>query len=137
MPGYPAGMAGDKVETARRALEALGAGEVVPLSGLVARDVIWHVPGVHRFAGEFRGRDELVELYGRMASEDVRTAFEEIHAVVGDDEHVVALIRAALTAPGGTVPMRSVVVLHFDGDDVAEGWTMNDRQDEIDLVIGR
>lgn len=125
------------VSTAERALEALGAGEVVPLADLVSRDVIWHVPGVHRFAGEFRGRDELVELYARMTEADVRTAFDEIHAVVGDEEHVVALIRATLHAPGGTVPMRSVVVLHLDGDTVAEGWTMNDRQDEIDLVIGR
>jgi ketosteroid isomerase-like protein len=122
---------------ARRALEALGDGDVAPLSGLVAADVIWHVPGVHRFAGEFRGRDELVELFERMSAETVRTAFEEIHAVVGDEEHVVALIRATLHAPRGTVPMRSVVVLHFDGDAVAEGWTMNDRQDEVDLVIGR
>jgi uncharacterized protein len=129
--------AAPNVDASRRALESLGAGEVVPLASLVSRDVIWHVPGVHRFAGEFRGRDELVELYERMAAEGVRTAFDEIHAVVGDDEHVVALIRATVHGAGGTVPARSVVVLHFEGDAVAEGWTMSDRQDEIDLVIGR
>lgn len=125
------------VTTARRALEALGAGETVPLAALIARDVVWHVPGVHRFAGEFRGRDEVVDLYRRMAADDVRTSFDEIHAVVGDGEHVVALIRATLLAPGGSVPTRSVVVLHLEGDEVAEAWAMNDRQDEIDLVIGR
>ena len=125
------------VAAARRALEALGAGETVPLAALIARDVVWHVPGVHRFAGEFRGRDEVLDLYRRMAADGVRTTFDEIHAVVGDDEHVVALIRATLIAPGGSVPMRSVVVLHLEGDEVAEAWAMNDRQDEIDLVIGR
>jgi uncharacterized protein len=125
------------VEASRRALEALGGGDVAPLSDLVSRDVIWHVPGVHRFAGEFRGGDELAELFDRMASDGVLTDYDEIHAVVGDEEHVVALIHATLHAPGGTVPSRSVVVLHFEGDAVAEGWTMNDRQDEIDLVIGR
>ena len=125
------------VGAARRALEALGGGDVAPLAELVSPDVIWHVPGVHRFAGEFRGRGELAELFERMGAEGVRTAFDEIHAVVGDDEHVVALIRATLHTSGGTVPMRSVVVLHFDGETAAEGWTMNDRQDEIDVLIGR
>ena len=124
-------------DAARVALEALGAGDAAPLAELVAPDVIWHVPGVHRFAGEFRGRAELTELFERMGDEGIRTAFDEIHAVVGDDEHVVALVRATLHASGGTVPMRSVVVLHFAGETAAEGWTMNDRQDEIDVLIGR
>jgi hypothetical protein len=92
---------------------------------------------VHRFAGEFRGREEVLDLLLRMTQASVRTTFDEIHAVVGDREHVVALIRATLIAPGGSVPMRSVSVFHFGDEAIEEFWAMNDRQDEIDLVIGR
>lgn len=125
------------VEAVRSALDAQARDELEPLAELMSPDVVWHVPGVHRFAGEFRGREEVLDLLLRMTQATVRTTFDEIHAVVGDEEHVVALIRATLVAPGGSVPMRSVLVFHFDGEVIEEFWAMNDRQDEIDLVIGR
>jgi ketosteroid isomerase-like protein len=125
------------VSAVREALDAQAREEIEPLAQLLAPDVVWHVPGVHRFAGEFRGRQEVLDLMLRQAEAAVRTAFDEIHAVVGDDEHVVALIRATLRAPGGSVPMRSVLVFHFAGERIEEFWAMNDRQDEIDLVVGR
>lgn len=125
------------VDAARDALHRWGTGDLEPLAELFSPDLVWHVPGVHRFAGEFRGRREVLDLMLRMSEAETRTAFDEVHAVVGDDEHVVALIRATLHAPGGTVPMRSVLVLHLEDGLVREAWVMNDRQDEIDLVIGR
>jgi uncharacterized protein len=125
------------VVAVRSVLDALSRGDVEPLAELMAADIVWHAPGVHRFAGEFRGPQEVLDLMRRMAEGEVRTAFDEVHAVVGDDEHVVALVRATLTAPGGSVPTRSVVVFHFAGARIEEYWAMNDRQDEIDVVIGR
>jgi ketosteroid isomerase-like protein len=130
-------VATDNVSAVRAALDAQARDEIEPLADLMAPDVVWHVPGVHRFAGEFRGRQEVLDLMLRQTEASIRTSFDEIHAVVGDDEHVVALVRATLTGPGGSVPMRSVLVFHFDGARIEEFWAMNDRQDEIDLVVGR
>ena len=128
----------ETVAGVRDALERWGEGDLDPLAERFSPDLVWHVPGVHRFAGEFHGRREVLDLMLRMAEAEIRTAFDEVHAVVGDEEHVVALIRATLHAPRGSVPMRSVFVLHFDAAGlVAEAWAMNDRQDEIDVVIGR
>jgi uncharacterized protein len=122
---------------ARASLEAFMRGDVEQMAASLADDVVWHVPGVHRFAGEFRGREEVVDRFRRMAAADVRTIFEEIHDVVGNDEHVVALVNVRFDAPGGSVPTRSVHVMHVEDGRVVQFWSMNDRQDEVDHVIGR
>lgn len=125
------------VEVARSALEAFARGDLEAMAAAIAEDVEWHVPGVHRFAGEFRGREEVLGRFRRMAAADVRTSFDEIHDVVGNDEHVVALVNMRIETPTGSVPTRSVQVMHVRDGILVRFWSMDDRQDEIDHVIGR
>jgi ketosteroid isomerase-like protein len=125
------------VRLARASLEAFMRGDVEAMASSLADDVVWHAPGVHRFAGEFRGRDEVVDRFRRMAAAGVASVIEEIHDVVGNDEHVVALVILRIDAPEGSVPTRSVQVMHVVDGRVVQFWSMNDRQDEIDHVIGR
>ena len=125
------------VEITRTALEAFMQGDVETLASLLDDAVVWHIPGVHRFAGEFRGKAEVMDRLRRMGEAQVRNVFEEVHDVVGNDEHVVALVRSRVETPAGTAPTRSVQVLHVRNGKLIEFWAMNDRQDEIDTLIGR
>ena len=109
-------------------LETMGAG--------IADDAIWHVPGKHRFAGEFSGKTTILGRFQEMAQAGVRITLDEIHDVLGNDEHVVALMRTSVDGPNGSSSQSSVWVMHVSDGKATEFWVRNENQDEIDRVIG-
>jgi uncharacterized protein len=81
-------------EIVREGFERFVAGDVVGLLGLFADDAVWHVPGVNAMAGDYRGRDEIIEFLRRTAEVTGGTYRVELLWVVADDEHTVAVYRA-------------------------------------------
>jgi len=77
-------------ETTRAALEAFMKGDMETLANSIADDAVWHVPGGHPWAGDFRGRDAILGRFGEMAKAGASVTFDELHDVLGNDEHVVA-----------------------------------------------
>ncbi|MEX5719146.1 nuclear transport factor 2 family protein [Geodermatophilus maliterrae] len=56
-------------ETMLRDLYAASAGgDVQRIRQLMHPDIVWHVPGHNILAGEYKGIDEVLGLFGRLAS---------------------------------------------------------------------
>jgi hypothetical protein len=49
-----------------RTVEAFRQGDLDTIASLVAEDVVWHVPGDHPLAGEYVGRERLLEFLARL-----------------------------------------------------------------------
>ena len=49
---------------------------------------------------------------------------------------MVALLNIRFTGPGGEVSSPSVFVMHVQDGKLTEFWAMNERQDEVDAVMG-
>lgn len=124
------------VAAARAAIEAFSKGDVETMATGLADDAVWHVPGSNRFSGEFRGKAAVLERFQQMGAAGVQTSIDEIHDVVGGDDHVVALVRLRLSSGDTSATANAVWVMHTADGKMLEFWGLNDNQGEIDRVIG-
>ena len=106
-------------------------------AAVLAEDVVWHAPGTNRFSGRFEGKAAVLDRMRRMRAAGLGFSFE-VHDVVGNDEHVIALVHLhARNAAGQRYDQQQVQVSHMRDRLVAEFWMMNQDQAVLDLIVGR
>jgi ketosteroid isomerase-like protein len=121
-------------QIARTGLEAFNAGDRETFASTVHDDVTWHAPGNNRFSGDFVGKAAALDRFREQMEAGVKLGFSDLHDVVANDDHVVALLTVTVTGPGGEASGRSVFVMHMRDGKLAEFWAMNDNQAEFDRV---
>jgi uncharacterized protein len=120
----------------RGLLEAFAAGDVAAMESAFDDDVTWHAPGTNRFSGQFRGRTAAMQRLAQMREAGISTRFD-VHDVIANDEHVVALVHLHVeVADGRRYDQPQVQVAHVRDGRVVEFWTMNQDQAVLDLLIG-
>ncbi len=107
-----------KIEMARKAIDGISRGDVNPER--FSRDAVMR----GSLMGEVRGRDAVVAALKKMP-----TMFEEFrqepHAILADNDHVVALINLKVKSGGQTIEAQQVLVVHStDQGEVTELWSM-------------
>lgn len=106
----------------RRGYEAFSKGDMQTLDGLFADAIVWHVGGRNQLAGDYRGKEDVFALFGKWAELSSGTLKVEIHDVLANDEHAVALQRATGAREGRTVDDNGVGVYHVRDGKVTEAW---------------
>jgi hypothetical protein len=120
----------------RRLVDALAAEDVDAIDACFGDDVTWHSPGTNRFSGQFRGRVAVMERLAQMREAGLSTRFD-VHDVVANEEHAVALVHLHLeVADGRRYDQPQVQVAHTRDGRIVEFWTMNQDQAVLDLLIG-
>ena len=120
----------------RGLFESFASGDVEAMEATFDEDLTWHAPGTNRFSGQFRGRTAAMERLGQMREAGISTSFD-VHDVVANDEHVVALVHLHLeVADGRRYDQPQVAVAHARDGRIVEFWTMNQDQAVLDLLIG-
>ncbi len=123
------------VQAARAAMEAFNRGDVQAFADSLDDGVVWHAPGKNRFSGTFSGKAASLGRFKEQSEAGVTIAFTELHDVVANDDHVVAMLQIKVTGPGGEITNPSVFVMHVSDGKMTEFWAMNERQDEVDKVV--
>ena len=124
------------VEATRASLEGFMKGDMGAMAAGIAEDAVWHVPGSHAWSGEYRSKGEILGRFQKMAEVGVSTVLDEIHDIVGNDEHVMAMVKLTLNAPGGSASQTSVWIMHVRDGKAIEFWARNEDQGAIDALIG-
>lgn len=120
----------------RGCLEAFAARDISAVESAFDDDVTWHAPGTNRFSGQFRGRTAAMQRLDQMREAGISTSFD-VHDVVANDEHAVALVHLHLeVADGRRYDQPQVQVAHVRDGRIVEFWTMNEDQAVLDLLIG-
>ena len=120
----------------RRLLDAFAGSGPEALLDATTGDVVWHSPGMNRFAGRFDGHDAIAARFDRLREAGISSRFE-IHDVVANDRHVVALIHLHVeNAQGARYDQPQVQVMHVRDGRIAELWSMNQDQAVLDLLMG-
>jgi ketosteroid isomerase-like protein len=125
------------VQLVREGFEAMTRGDDAWMVDHLADDVVWHVGGNSKWAGEYRGKAAVLEYFGRMAQAmgggmpDV-----DIHDILGNDEHVVVLGSAKATAPdGSSAQWKYVNVFHISDGKTTEAWGMAENDADVDPFL--
>jgi uncharacterized protein len=121
-------MAHPNEELVRRAFDAFAKGDVDTLRELTDQDGVWHTPGRNLLSGDYRGVDEILGFFARVMELTGGTFRAELHDVVANDEHAVALYVSRGEREGRTLENRNVLVIHVRNGKLAETWTLSDDQ---------
>ncbi len=106
----------------RRFYAAFIASDMARIWEFAGHDLVFHVPGRSRWAGVYRGREELLDLFvavGRAAGNSVRMT---VHDVVGGEEHVVGLHHATASIEGRHLDLNGTAVCHVEAGKISEMW---------------
>lgn len=87
-----------------------------------ADDVVVHLGGRSKLAGEVRGKAELQERYGQFMAALGEDPGFVTHDILANDEHGVLLQVYRGTKQGLTTEVRGVGICHFRDGKVSEAW---------------
>ncbi|MGQ0576885.1 MAG: nuclear transport factor 2 family protein [Pseudonocardia sp.] len=117
----------------RAALAAIAAGDPAALAEVMAEDVVVHVPGRSRLAGDHHGRGR----FGARVRELTGGALTiEVHDVLGSDAHAVGVYTMRLRCPDRSLEWRHVNVYHVRDGKIVEVWQNPFEQDAFDEFVG-
>jgi uncharacterized protein len=115
---------------------AFATGDFAVLTDLFAEDVVWHVDGRSQLAGEYRGRDAVFAFFGKLMEVTEGTFRVDVHAVLADDEHGVALTFVSASRDGRSLTDQAAHVFHMRDGKVTEYWNASTDLYAFDELIG-
>jgi uncharacterized protein len=115
-------MAHPNEDLVRRGFAAFGAGDIATLGELFADDIVWHVGGRSPISGDYKGKDEVFGFFAQLAERAGGTLRVDVHDMLANDEHVVALTKATAEHQGKTLNDSGAQVFHVQGGKVTEQW---------------
>lgn len=119
----------------RDADEAQMRGDVDGFLSYMADDIVVHMPGKSALAGDYKGKDQFVEVFQRFMERAPEYSFEP-HAYLADDEHGVILQRSHYRRGDETLDTNDTFVAHFRDGKIAEMWLSTDDPYGVDAFLG-
>jgi uncharacterized protein len=118
-----------------RAYDAFGRGDLDALRTTAFQaDAVWHHPGTVGIAGDYRGVDAILSLFGRIFQETAGTFRAVPYRILADNDYAVALINTAGTRNGRSLEDREVHVVRMRDGRIAESWLYLGDQPAIDAA---
>ncbi len=119
------------VTVVRELMEAFNSGDVDRIRARMAEDVKWHMIG-----GETtEGLEALASSMADMGDEFSITT--DTHDILGNDDHVIALVNASVNAGGQTFDYRTAEIMHVDDGKITERWAFSDDTEAINRFFGQ
>jgi ketosteroid isomerase-like protein len=115
-------MAHPNEDLARRGYEAFAKGDLDTLNSLMADELVWHVPGRGPLAGEYKGKEAVFGLFGKVVELAGGTFHQEIHDVLANDEHALVMVESHAERGDKRLNDRQVHVLHLKDGKLTEFW---------------
>ncbi|MDT9688857.1 nuclear transport factor 2 family protein [Streptomyces sp. P9(2023)] len=107
-----------------RTFAAFSAGDMDALAEVFHPDVVWHVGGRNLLAGDHQGREDTFALFGREFQLTGGTYRPQLHDVLANDDHAVALLHVKASREGKDLDMDYALVLHMRDSRITEGWVL-------------
>jgi ketosteroid isomerase-like protein len=106
---------------ARAGVDALNRGDMAAQADMLADDVVWHEIGNPE---PVRGKQALIERFSAIPEGGSITA--EVHDVVANDEHTIALVTATASMGGKSLTYRTAEICHVRDGKITERWAFSD-----------
>jgi uncharacterized protein len=115
----------------REVHEKFSAGDYEAIFDALADDVVWHQIGGPTLHGKEAVRDSMAGIEGAGVEFAV-----DLHDVVGNDEHVIALVEATVGMGGENFTYRTAEIAHMKDGKVTERWAFSDDTQRITDFFG-
>jgi ketosteroid isomerase-like protein len=125
-------MAHSNADALRAAFDAQTREEWAAVRDAFDDDVVFHVAGNNQFSGTYRGKEDVFQLFERRNESTGSKVELDIHSIVADDEHAIALITMRAEREGKRAEWRTAGIYHMRGGKIAEAWGFNEDQRVVD-----
>lgn len=117
-------MAHPNEDLVREGYAAFGRGDIEALqSRFFDPGIRWHFPGRNPFSGDYTGIADVLGWLGRSFEASGGTLSIELHDVIGNDEHVVALTTVRAQREGKQLSDNTVQIFRIRDGRATEVWT--------------
>ena len=113
-------------ELVRRGYDAFSKGDMDTINEIFADDIVWHIPGRSPLAGDYKGKNEVFGFFGQLAERSGGTFSLDVHDILGNDEHVVAMTQERAERGGQSLDVHGVHVWHVRDGKAVEFWGVTD-----------
>ena len=110
------------VDLLRKGYAAYSSGDMETITALFADDILWHVAGRSPLAGDYKGRDQVFGFFGKLMELSGGTSKVEVHDILANDEHGVAIVTGSGSRNGKSLSSPDVHVFHMRNGQVVEFW---------------
>jgi ketosteroid isomerase-like protein len=107
-----------------RVLAAFSAGDMDALAQEFHPDVVWHIGGRNLLTGDYRGREDTFALLGREFELTGGTYRAQLHDVLANDDHTVALLHVTASREGKELDLGLALIFHMRDNRISEGWVL-------------
>jgi hypothetical protein len=118
--------------SARQGYQAFADGDLARVSELLDDNVVWHVGGNNTLSGDYEGKEAVLSFFGRLMQETGGSFKNDIHDMLANDEHGVALVTQTATRRGTSIEGPLVQVFHMRDGKMTEFWTFAQDQSAVD-----
>jgi hypothetical protein len=120
----------------RSLYEAQNRGDTAWASDALADDVVWNVPGRGPYSGAHRGKEAVLAYFSRVIP-DLESYEVEVHHVMADETHAVALVHYNHRRKGHPFSQLGAEVYHFDAaGKISAFWALIDDTAAFDEFFG-
>ena len=112
----------------RKGYEAFAKGDMATLTQQWSEDMVWHWSGNTPFSGDHKGRDAVFRVLARYRELSGGTARVDLHDILANDEHAVALTRGMVSRQGKDLNVLETYVYHVSNGKVTEVWMFSEDQ---------
>ena len=122
-----------QVERFRKGYENFGNADLEAIREDFAPDIVWHVGGHSSLTGDYKGIDDVFALFGRIFTETAGTLKNEVHDILANDTHGVAMVKQSAERNGKRLETNAVHIVHYDDQGrVTESWFIPEQAREVD-----
>jgi uncharacterized protein len=115
-------MAHPNEELIRTGYAAFNKGDMDTIRETFGEGIVWHITGRSELAGDYKGIDEVLGFFGKLIGMFDSPPQLELHDVLANDEHAVALVKATSTKGGKTRNSDAVHLFHVKDGKATEFW---------------
>ena len=116
-------MAHPNEDLVRAAFEAFSKGDLDTLHGqFLAEGIVWHVPGQAPLGGEYTGTGQVRDYLSKAFQLADGTVEMELHDVLANDRHAVALFRSRAERKGRRLDTFDAVIFTVQNGKLTEAW---------------
>ena len=117
---------------ARAGYEAFATGDLAAVSEFFSDEIVWHSGGSNVLTGDYVGKDAVLGFFGLLVQETGGSFKNDIHDLLANDEHGVALVTVSATRGGRSLEFRIVHVCHMSDGKMTEFWAFPEDQSAFD-----
>ena len=120
------------LQIARAGYEAFARGDLAAVSDLFSDDIVWHSGGSNVLTGDYVGKEAVLGFFSLLMQESGGTFRNDIHDMLANDEHGVALVTVSATRGGESFEGKVIHVFHMSDGRMTEFWSYPEDQSRFD-----